>query len=206
MQTLFQSQLLSVCSSCSCKDECCLNSKSSNNVAPKLSQTRFKSIKRSYSVLGSSEAKIQTGTQSQSSREACILKSCCDSYTFCSYRRHVFQGSFASRKRSFPAKACRRCFFCKSVRFCDQCKRCSGCCNLSSCRGQAAGVLADLGLYGSQSTGGVHFKGRLDPPFSDKVSTRSGTFDSVSACKNFQDGNSRVHKVVSSARGMGHIA
>ena len=28
----------------------------------------------------------------------------------------------------------------------------------------------------------------------------------VSACKNFQDGNSRVHKVVSSAKGMGHIA
>ena len=34
-------------------------------MAPKLSQTRFKSIKRSYSALGSSEAKIQTGTQSQ---------------------------------------------------------------------------------------------------------------------------------------------
>ena len=38
------------------------------------------------------EAKIQTGTQSESSREAYILKSCCDSCTFCSYRRHVFQG------------------------------------------------------------------------------------------------------------------
>ena len=167
---------LSVCSSCSCKDECCLNS--SNNVASKLSQTRFKSIKRSFSALGSPEAKIQTGTQSQSSREACILKSCCDSCTFCSYRRHVFQGSVAFRKRLFPAKTCRRCFFCKTVRFCDQCKRCSGCCNLSSCRGQAAGVLADLGLYGSQSMGGVHFKERLHPPFSDKASSRSGTFDS----------------------------
>ena len=212
------------------------------------------------------EAKIQTGTQSQSYREACILKSCCDSCSFCSYRRHVFQGSVASRKRLFPAKAC-RCFFCKTVRFCDQCKRCSNCYNPSSCMGQAAGVLADLGLYGSQSTGGVHFKERLHPPFSDKASSRSGTFDSeplrdfcqaepftgvdlvalsktsrrtgtqpvlprvlqpplfgsktkqqmaahfgsqcsklVSACKNFQDGNPRVHKVVSSARGMGHIA
>ena len=28
----------------------------------------------------------------------------------------------------------------------------------------------------------------------------------VSACENLQDGNPRVHKVVSSARGMGHIA
>ena len=39
-------------------------------MAPKVSQTRFKSIKRSDSALGSSEAKIQTGTQSQSSRKA----------------------------------------------------------------------------------------------------------------------------------------
>ena len=261
-----QSHLLSVCSSCSCKDGCCRNSNSSNNVVSKLSQTRFKSIKRSFSALGSPEAKIQTGTQSQSYTEACILKSC-DSCTFCSYRRHVFQGSIASRKRLFPAKACRRCFFCKTVRFCDQCKRCSNCCNLSSCRGQAAGVLADLGLYGSQSMGGVHLKERLHPPLSDKASSHSGTFDSeplcdfcqaepftgvgsvalsqtshrtgtqpvlprvlqpplfgsktkqqmaarfgsqcskpVSACKNLQDGIPRVHKVVSLARGMGHIA
>ena len=88
----------------------------------------------------------------------------------------------ASRKCLFPAEACRRCFFCKSVCFCDQCKRCSGCCNLSSCRGQAAGVLADLGFYGSQSTGGVHFKERLHPPFSDKASACSGTFDSERLC------------------------
>ena len=130
-----------------------------------------------FSALGSPKAKIQTGTQSQSYREACILKSCCDSCAFCSYRRHVFQGSVASRKCLFPAKAC-RCFFSKTVRFCDQCKRCSNCFNLSSCRGQAAGVLADLGLYGSQSSGGVHFKERLHPPLSDKASSRLGTFDS----------------------------
>ena len=73
-------------------------------MAPELSQTRFKSIKRSVSALGSSEAKIQTGTQSQSSREACILKSCCDSCTFCSYRRHLFQGSVSSRNASFLPK------------------------------------------------------------------------------------------------------
>ena len=73
-------------------------------MAPKVSQTRFKSIKRSDSALGSSEAKIQTGTQSQSSREACILKSCCDSCTFCSYRRHVFQGRSVLGNASFLPK------------------------------------------------------------------------------------------------------
>ena len=162
-----QSQLLSVCSSCSCYDKCCLNSKSSNNVAQKLSPKMFKSNKRSDSAHMSSEAKIQTGMQSQSSREACILKSC-DSCTFCSYRRHVFQGSVASRKRHFPATVCMRCFFCKSVRFC------SGCCN--------------LGLYGSQSMGGIHFKEWLCPPFSDKASSHPGTVDSEWICDSRQAG------------------
>ena len=46
----------------------------------------------------------------------------------------------------------------------------------------APAVLADLGLYGSQSTGGVHFKERLHPPFSDKASAHLGTFDSEGLC------------------------
>ena len=46
--------------------------------------------------------------------------------------------------------------------------------------------------FQNQTTDGGHFGSQCSKP--------------VSACKNFQDGNPRVHKVVSSARGMGHIA
>ena len=126
-------------------------------------------LSKHHSARGSFEAKIHTGTQNQSS-----VKISRDLHPQILFLRllylllllQIFQGSVASRKRLFPPEACRRCFFCKSVRFCDRCKRCSGCCNFSSCMGQAADVLADLGLYGSQSTGGVHFKEWLHPPVS----------------------------------------
>ena len=150
-----------------------------------LSKTGFKFVTKSTRC---SKADIQTCLQIQSSKGACNLLVLLQLlYLFYCYRRRIYRGSIQSRKCPYPGKACRRCFFCKSVLL-NKCEQCTSCYALSSCRGQAAGFLADLGLYESKSHSGIHIKEWLHPPIATKASDYQSFVNPEPVCKPSQTG------------------
>ena len=71
--------------------------------------------------------------------------SCCISCTFCcqASTKERFKSSYCNVSK--VTKVCEICFLCRSIEFCPDCHKCPSCCSRSTCRGQIAPILGNMG-------------------------------------------------------------
>ena len=74
----------------------------------------------------------------------CVLKTCCNSCSYCRWYRAAKKEKPKSLSLSDRNKACKKCCFCLSVSFCPLCTKCPQCCRKSTCRRQVTKVLGNM--------------------------------------------------------------
>ena len=95
-------------------------------------------------------------------------KPTCRSCTFCcgASTNERFKSYYC--KGSKVIKVCERGFLCLSIEFCTECeKKCPSWCSRSTCRGQIAPILGNMGNPEGQSQGYKDLQRRLHPPLLD---------------------------------------